>query len=81
MQDLIWLVKILERNFINFGFRNNSKNNEIKDIMKVIKSLENRGILIKGTTTKMTSQEGEFLNFLRSLMTAGLPLMKVYSLH
>ena len=49
--------------------------------MKVIKSLENRGILIKGTTTKMTSQEGEFLNFLRLLMTAGLPLMKVYSLH
>ena len=81
MQDLIWLVKRLERNFINFGFGNNSKNNEIKDIMKVIKSLENRGILIKGTTTKMTSQEGEFLNFLRSLMTAGLPLMKVYSIH
>ena len=25
------------------------KNNEIKDIMKVIKSLENRGILFKGT--------------------------------
>ena len=81
MQDLIWLVKRLERNFMNFGFRNNSKSNEIKDIMKVIKSLENRGILIKGTTTKMTSQEGEFLNFLRSLMTAGLLLMKVYSLH
>ena len=66
---------------MNFGFRNNSKSNEIKDIMKVIKSLENRGILIKETITKMTSQEGEFLNFLRSLMTAGLLLMKVYSLH
>ena len=66
---------------MNFRFRNNSKNNEIKHIMKVIKSLENTGILIKGTTTKMTSQEGEFLNFLRSLMTAGLLLMKVYSLH
>ena len=66
---------------MNFGFRNNSKNNEIKHIMKVIKSLENTGILIKGTTTKMTSQEREFLNFLRSLMTAGLLLMKVYSLH
>ena len=44
--------------------------------MKVIKSLENRGILFKGTTRKITSQEGGFLNFLRPLMTAGLPLMK-----
>ena len=50
--------------------------NEIKDIMKVIRSLENRGILLKGTTKKLTSQEGGFLNFLRPLMTAGLPLMK-----
>ena len=27
-------------------------NNEIKDIMKVIKSVENRGILLKGTTKR-----------------------------
>ena len=47
-----------------------------KDIIKVIKPLENRGILLKGTTGKITSQEGRFLNFLRPLMTAGLPLMK-----
>ena len=51
-------------------------NNEIKDVMKVIKSLENRGILLKGTTTKITSQEGGFNNFISPLMTAGLPLMK-----
>ena len=51
-------------------------NNEIQDIMKLIKSLENRGILLKGLTTKVTSQEGEFLNFLRPLITAGLQLMK-----
>ena len=50
-------------------------NSEIKDIMKVIKSLEDRGILLKGTTRKITSQKGEFLNFLRPLMTAGSPLM------
>ena len=50
-------------------------NNKIKDIMKVIKSLENRGILLKRTTRKITSQEGGFLN-VRPLMTAGLPLMK-----
>ena len=42
----------------------------------VIKSLENRGILLKGTTRKITSQEGGFLNILRPLKAAGLPLMK-----
>ena len=44
--------------------------------MQAIKSLENRGILLKGTAKKFTSQEGGFLNFLGPLMTAGLPLMK-----
>ena len=52
------------------------KNNEIKDIMKVIKFLENRGILSIGTTRKITIQEGGFLNFLRILMTAGLPTLQ-----
>ena len=42
-------------------------NNEIKDIIKVIKSLKNRGILLKEATRKITSQEEGFLN---------LPLMK-----
>ena len=32
--------------------------------MKVIKSLENRGILLKGTSRRITSQEGGFLSFL-----------------
>ena len=49
--------------------------------MKVIKSLESRGILLKGTTRKITSQEGGFLNFLKPLMTAGLPLMESALLH
>ena len=40
-----------------FGARITLTDNEIKDIMKVIKSLENRGILLKGTTRKITSQE------------------------
>ena len=48
-------------------------NNEIKDVMKVIKSLENRGVLSKGTTRKITRQDGRFLNFLRPLLTPGLP--------
>ena len=50
-------------------------NNDINSI-KVIKSLENRGILLKRTTRKITSKEGGFLNFLRPLMIAGIPLMK-----
>ena len=50
-------------------------NNEIKNIMKVIKSLENRGNLLKCTTRKVTNQGG-FLNFLRPLMTISLPLIK-----
>ena len=41
--------------------------------MKVIKSLENRGIILKGATRKTTSQEVGFLNFFKP---AGLPLMK-----
>ena len=52
------------------------RNNEIKHIMKVIESLENRGILWKGTTAKITSQKEGFMNFVRPFLTAGLPLMK-----
>ena len=48
-------------------------NNEIKDITKVIRSLENRGILSKGTTKKISGHKGQFLNFLRPFC---LPLMK-----
>ena len=51
-------------------------NNEIKDTAKVFRSLENRWILFKGTTKKVTNQEGEFLRFFRPLIKAGLPLMK-----
>ena len=50
--------------------------NEIKDIMKVMNSLESREILLKEATRKITSQKGEFLNFFRPLMTTGLSLMK-----
>ena len=44
--------------------------------MKVIKSFENRKMLLKGTTRNITSQERGFLNFLRPLMTDGLLLTK-----
>ena len=39
-------------------------NNEIKDIIKVVKFLESRRILLKVTTRNFTSQEGGYLNFL-----------------
>ena len=51
-------------------------NNDIKVIIKVISSLENRGVLLKGTTRKVFSQAEGLLNFLRPLITPGLPLMK-----
>ena len=38
-------------------------NNEIKDIAKVIRSLEIRGTLFKGTTKNIFSQETGFFNF------------------
>ena len=40
--------------------------------MKVIRSLESRGILTKGTTRKIAIQKGAFHNFLRPLMTAAV---------
>ena len=51
-------------------------NNKIKEIMKVIKVLWNREVLLKGTTRKITSQERGFLNLLRPLMIAVLPLVE-----
>ena len=51
-------------------------NNEIKNIMKVIKSFEKRAILLRGTTNKIIRQEGGFLSFLISLISVSLPLKK-----
>ena len=51
-------------------------NNGLKDIMKVIKSLESRRNLLKGATRKINLQKTAFLNFLRPIMPAGLLLMK-----
>ena len=44
-------------------------NYEIKYIMIVIKSLENREILLKRTIREIATPEGGFLNFLRPLVT------------
>ena len=50
-------------------------NNEIKDFVKAIRSLENRGILLKGTTKKINSLEGELINSLTPLTRVVLALM------
>ena len=51
-------------------------NDEIKDIMKATKHLENKEALLKGTTSKISSQEEEFLSFFKPLIKVDLPLMK-----
>ena len=58
------------------GSRITLTDNELKDITKVIRSLENRGILWKGTAGKCISQDGGLLNFLGLLMKVDLSLMK-----
>ena len=52
------------------------RNNEVKDVVKVIRTLESRGILLNRTTSIVCSQEGGLLNFLGSLIRTGLPLLK-----
>ena len=61
---------------IFLGIRLTLISNGMKDIMRVITSLEKRGILLKGTARKIAGQEGGLFNFLGPLMKTGLPLMK-----
>ena len=56
-------------------------NNEIKDNIKVIKSLENRGIFLKGTTRQITSWEGGFFNFLDLFLKLDKKKKKMYLNH
>ena len=42
------------------AFRITLANNEIKDIIKVIKSLENRGILLERTTKKIKVKKEDY---------------------
>ena len=50
-------------------------NSEIKYFMKMIRSSQNRAISLKGTTRKIPSQKQLFLNFIKALVSVGLPLM------
>ena len=54
MQGLVLLIKMLRKDFHQLQVQQKTQtNNEIKDILKVISSLENRGILLKGVTQKL----------------------------
>ena len=54
------------------------RNNELKDIIRKVKHLENGWILLKETTEKIRNQEGEFLANVPCplLLRTGLLLMK-----
>ena len=52
----------------HMGFGITLTNNGKKDIMKVIKFLENSGISLERTNRKISRKKGGFLNFLRPLM-------------
>ena len=66
-----------KRAFSIYGFRNKGNKQWHKNIIKVIEHLQNKGILLKGTTEKSISQGRKFLNnVLAPLMRVGLPLMK-----
>ena len=61
----------------NMGLGITVKNNETKDIIKVIKSLGNSAILLKQNLGKSNSQAEGIFNFLAPKMRAVLPLMKI----
>ena len=56
--------KIKEQNLTITGLGITLTNNEIKDVMNVVRFIENRESLLKRTTRKITIQEGGFLNFI-----------------
>ena len=59
-----------------FGAGITLRKNKVKDIMNLIKFLENKEILLKETARNISIQERGFLNVFRPLMIARLPLMK-----
>ena len=75
--ELMHLVKKYKTGTSFFkGLEITLTNNEVKDITKMTWSFQNRGILLKGTSKNISNQEVRIVNFLSSLMTHGLSLMK-----
>ena len=66
-------IKNLMKNWNKWSFKNNTKNSKLKDIVKVIESLENRGVFSKGTIKKSITQEVISLLLMKNVLT---PLAK-----
>ena len=75
MADSFMNKKIINliKDWNQWSFKNNAKNSKIKDIVKVIESLENRGVFSKGTTKKSITQEVISLLLMKNVLT---PLAK-----
>ena len=71
-----WTIEMENKIIKNESLGLTLTKNEIKDIVKVIKSLENRGILLKVTTENAINHEGGLLNFVALLLKTGLPSTK-----
>ena len=66
-------MKNLIKKWNKWSFKNNTKNSKLKDTVKVIESLENRGVFSKGTTKKSITQEVRSLLLMKNVLT---PLAK-----
>ena len=73
---IIFSVKILKKNLSITASALTITNNEVEDVIKVIRSLGNKEILWKRTTEKNVCQKGTFRIFLGQIITFRLPLVK-----
>ena len=73
---IIFSVKISKKNSSITASGLTITNNEIEDVIKVIRSLGNKEILWKRTTEKNVCQKGTFRIFLGQIITFRLPLVK-----
>ena len=73
---IIFSVKILKKNLSITASGLTITNNEVEDVIKVIRSLGNKEILWKRTTEKNICQKGRFRIFLGQIITFRLPLVK-----
>ena len=58
--DSKFTLDALKHGFRHFGAGITLTDNEIKDIMKVIKSLKNKGIFLRETTKKLLLNKEDF---------------------
>ena len=70
------VLNLLSKSRVSSGSGITLTKNEKNYIIKVIRSLENKRIVLKRTTNKIINQKGKFSCFLRLLMTTGLPIME-----